>query len=55
MLCGQKAEFSVLVADAYPEITFKGDRSSYIGQGFIAHYKQVNDTLGAISGKSRKR
>ena len=54
MLCGRRAEFSVLVEDAYPQITLKGHGWSYYRQGFMAHYKQVNDTLSAISGTSMK-
>ena len=54
MSCGRRAEFSVLVEDGYPEITLKGNERSYNRQGFMAHYKQVNDTLRAISGKFRK-
>ena len=52
ILCGGKAEFSVLVEDAYPQITLKGGSNNR--QGFMAHYKQVNDTLSAISGTSIK-
>ena len=53
ILCGRRAEFSVLVEDTNPEITLKGRGWSNNRQGFMAHYKQVNGTLRAISGKSR--